>query len=183
MMSVEDINIRRCYCTGNVIGDDNPEPYLAADYAGFIGYVGPNTTIKDAYARGNVTSCEYLAGFVAYVSGVLQNCYSTGRVVSLTGTEYIAGFVQQVDGGGEVSACFWDTQTSGLTTSAGGTGKTTAQMKYIHTFSNAGWDFRRIWGIKPSKNNGYPFFGRGRHSPIPSAPNIPLEPFRRADVY
>jgi len=35
---------------------------------------------------------------------------------------------------------FWDNQTSGQTSSSGGTGKTTAQMKSITTFSGAGWD-------------------------------------------
>jgi hypothetical protein len=36
---------------------------------------------------------------------------------------------------------FWDTQTSGQRTSAGGTGKTTAEMQAAKTFLNAGWDF------------------------------------------
>ena len=41
---------------------------------------------------------------------------------------------------GTVSTSFWDTQTSGQTTLDGGTGKTTAQMKSITTFSDAGWN-------------------------------------------
>ena len=36
---------------------------------------------------------------------------------------------------------FWDTQTSGMTTSEGGTGKTTAEMQTQNTFTDAGWDF------------------------------------------
>jgi hypothetical protein len=39
-----------------------------------------------------------------------------------------------------VSNSFWDTQTSGQVGSAGGTGKTTVEMKDIATFSGAGWD-------------------------------------------
>jgi hypothetical protein len=38
-----------------------------------------------------------------------------------------------------VSNSFWDTETSGQSTSAGGTGKTTAQMKSFATFSSVGW--------------------------------------------
>jgi hypothetical protein len=41
---------------------------------------------------------------------------------------------------GTVTNSFWDVQTSGRSTSDGGTGKTTAEMKSITTFSGAGWD-------------------------------------------
>jgi len=43
--------------------------------------------------------------------------------------------------GGTVTASFWDTETSGLTTSAGGTGIPTALMQMESTFTSAGWDF------------------------------------------
>jgi len=43
--------------------------------------------------------------------------------------------------GGSVNACFWDVNTSGRTTSAGGIGKTTIEMKTKSTFTSAGWDF------------------------------------------
>ena len=41
---------------------------------------------------------------------------------------------------GTVSNSFWDTETSGQATSAGGTGKNTTEMKDIATFSGAGWN-------------------------------------------
>jgi hypothetical protein len=40
-----------------------------------------------------------------------------------------------------VTCSFWDAQTSGRSTSAGGTGKTTVEMQTGKTFSDAGWDF------------------------------------------
>jgi hypothetical protein len=40
-----------------------------------------------------------------------------------------------------VTGCFWDTQTCGQTDSAGGAGKTTAEMQTASTFLEAGWDF------------------------------------------
>jgi len=40
-----------------------------------------------------------------------------------------------------VTFSFWDIETSGQSTSAGGTGKTTAQMQTMSTFTDAGWDF------------------------------------------
>jgi hypothetical protein len=41
--------------------------------------------------------------------------------------------------------CFWDTTSSGQTSSAGGTGKSTAEMKTASTFTGAGWDFTTVW--------------------------------------
>jgi len=41
----------------------------------------------------------------------------------------------------QVTACLWDTQTSGQSTSAGGIGKTTAEMQTASTFLDGGWDF------------------------------------------
>jgi hypothetical protein len=39
-----------------------------------------------------------------------------------------------------VNNSFWDIEASGQATSADGTGKTTAEMKSIATFSGARWD-------------------------------------------
>jgi len=40
-----------------------------------------------------------------------------------------------------VGRCSWDIETTGQTTSAGGTSKTTTQMKTAGTFLDAKWDF------------------------------------------
>ena len=55
---------------------------------------------------------------------------------------------------GEMVASFWDTQTSGLTQSAGGQGLATAQMRTAATFLDAGWDLAQTWIICPT--SGYP---------------------------
>jgi hypothetical protein len=65
----------------------------------------------------------------------VSNSYSTG---SVTGNELVGGLAGE--NRGTVSKSFWDTETSGQATSAGGTGKTTAEMKTIATFSGAGWN-------------------------------------------
>ena len=48
-------------------------------------------------------------------------------------------------------SCFWNIETSGWSTSAGGVGKTTAQMKTKSTFTDVGWDFVDAWIM-----DGYP---------------------------
>ncbi|MHC4169686.1 MAG: hypothetical protein ACYSWQ_22295 [Planctomycetota bacterium] len=42
---------------------------------------------------------------------------------------------------GRITSSFWDVETSKLLRSAGGIGKTTAEMKVAATFLDAGWDF------------------------------------------
>ena len=58
----------------------------------------------------------------------------TGEQQSL----YVGGLVGASTG--PVTNSFWDIETSGRATSAGGTGKTTVEMKSIATFSGVGWD-------------------------------------------
>ena len=68
--------------------------------------------------------------------GSISDCYSTG---SVSGTTNVSGLVENNDG--IIVSSFWDTNSSGQTTSAGGTGMTTAQMQTLSTFTSAGWDF------------------------------------------
>lgn len=51
-----------------------------------------------------------------------------------------------------VSSSFWDTQTSGKTSSSGGTGLSTAAMQTESTFTSAGWDFAETWAICEGTN-------------------------------
>jgi len=56
---------------------------------------------------------------------------------------------------GFVEDSFWDIETSDQLASAGGTGKTTAEMQTKSTFTDAAWDFVEIWGI--GEKQTYPF--------------------------
>jgi len=48
---------------------------------------------------------------------------------------------------GTVVTSFWDTETSGLEESDGGTGNTTTAMQNIVTFSEAGWDIATVVNV------------------------------------
>ena len=72
-------------------------------------------------------------------AGTASNSYSTG---SVTGNTHVGGLLGR--NAGTVSNSFWDTQTSGQDNSAGGSGKTTAQMQDIDTFTGAGWDITAV---------------------------------------
>jgi hypothetical protein len=93
--------------------------------------------VSCCYNWAAVTGDSFVGGLVGEnYSGRIADCYSNGAV---NGQGYVGGLVGRNIA--VVIDCFWDTQTSGQTSSAGGTGKTTAEMQMAHTFLEAGWDF------------------------------------------
>jgi hypothetical protein len=92
--------------------------------------------------------------------GWIYKCYSRGKVFGESDVGGLVGHHVL----GEVGDSFWDTETSDQSTSAGGTPKTTAEMKTQSTFTSARWDFigetangtADIWAICEGTN--YPRF-------------------------
>jgi len=137
--------ITRSYATGAVKGTYD-------DVGGLVG--GNYGTISDSYAQGSVTGVSdsyYVGGLVGYHTyGTVSTSYATGSVSGSTGSRDVGGLIGG-SSGGSTSNSFWDTQTSMQTVSAGGTGKTTAEMKTASTYT--GWDTTNIWTIT---NGSYP---------------------------
>ncbi len=102
-------------------------------------------SVVDSYSTGSVAGSRRVGGLVGEIEGgTLKNSYSTG---SVTGDEDVGGLVGYVDLA-TVSDSFWDMETSGRTKSAGGTGKTTAQMKSISAFTDTDTDgLDKPWDI------------------------------------
>jgi hypothetical protein len=125
------------------VGVENMNITGGRTIGGLVG-LNVNGTIDNSYSSGSVTGAFWVGtgglwvgGLVGYIyHGEVSNSYSTGSV----GVGSHVGGLVGANEGGSVSNSFWDTETSGRSTSAGGTGKTTAQMKNIATFSDAGWD-------------------------------------------
>ena len=110
-------------------------------------------------ASGTFTRIGGLAGCTD-LRGSITTSFSTGSV-SVNGNSsatLVGGLVGHIGSGGNkgvVTNAFWNTTTSGQSTSAAGTGLTTAQMKVEANFT--GFDFTYIWNIDESINSGYPF--------------------------
>ncbi|MFA7377314.1 MAG: hypothetical protein WCZ15_00695, partial [Patescibacteria group bacterium] len=81
------------------------------------------------------------------------NSYSTGSVIGYG--DRVGGLVGQ-NYQSSITNSYWDTETSGQSTSAGGIGLTTAEMKDINNYLPE-WDFVNIWGTDPAINDGYPY--------------------------
>ena len=184
------VSFNQCYSMGNV---ESTWGFAG----GFIGIAYGNNcvaTFTDCYNRGDVHAADSAGGFICVESVwgtgsvIFTNCYSTGAVTSDIAD--LGGFALGDSGATTYNDCFWDTETSGTAISAGGTGKTTSQMKTRTTFTDAGWDFIIIWGINGITNDGYPFFWAMPPEPPPDAPRrtvavqdkITLESIRNVEM-
>ena len=125
--------ISECYATCQVFGTKD-------EVGGLVGNNNDNGIINNCYATGSADGDFYTGGLVGASDGAISKCHATGRV---TGNYYFGGLVGSA-GGSTITDSFWDVNSSGQTTSAGGTGKTTAEMYTQSTFTN--WDFATpVW--------------------------------------
>jgi hypothetical protein len=115
--------IARSYATGRVTGDD---------YVG--GLVGDNQgSVSNSYSTSSVIGEWYVGGLVGDndSTGTVSNSYASG---SVSGYSFLGGLVGS--NWGTVGNSFWNIETSGMTDSDGGAGKTTAAMQDIATFTD-----------------------------------------------
>ncbi|CAN1523786.1 Filamentous haemagglutinin, N-terminal [Methylophilaceae bacterium] len=123
-----DSVVNSSFSSANVIGRE--------DSVG--GLVGINHgIISNSYAIGTVAGVDDVGGLVGNSNGSIINTFATG---SVTGTNNVGGLVGLNDEG-TISSSFWDTDTTGQLSSAGGTGKTTAELLTQSTYTDAGWNF------------------------------------------
>ncbi len=113
---------------------------------GLLGKTGNElAAVRNCYATGSVVGDTNVGGLVGQIErGAAQRCFSAG---SVSGNQYVGGLAGRVRILGSELHSFWDTEASGQATSAAGTGKTTAQMMTIGTFSAVNWDFVQTWTI------------------------------------
>jgi len=148
-------DVDECYSLGNVTGQ--------GAVGGFVGelWKSPEGKITDCYAKGNVSNdsiAGQTGGFIGIGDYEIENCYSVGKVNGQnTDTGGFVGWsvflLPYPDGGGGiVTSCYYDSETSGQSDTHGGISKTTAEMKTQSTFVN--WDFT-IWKLS-SITEGYP---------------------------
>ncbi|MBN2129785.1 MAG: hypothetical protein JW741_09825 [Sedimentisphaerales bacterium] len=155
------------------------------------GLVGDNGgTIENSYSTSGVTQANAgnllllglgpsgAGGLVGSNRGTIRLSYSTGAVVTAPS---VGTFGWTLEAGGlagsswgSAESSFWDTETSGQTTSAGGTGLTTAEMQTAAIFLEAGWDFvdetengtEDIWWILEGQDYPRLWWERGDEAPL-----------------
>jgi hypothetical protein len=151
--------------TGSIIRSCSAGTVSGSDYTG--GLTGTNSgDISQCYSMSSVEGNQYVGGLAGSNSGPISGSFAAGTVI---GTDKTGGLVGNGDGE-TVSDSYWDTETSQQTSSDGGAGKTTAQMKQQETF--VGWDFETVWNIDETGNYGYPFLRWQGQSEQPSVPPV-----------
>ncbi len=180
-LGVEDVNVTATYIEyasglaahnyGSIIGCHARSNISAGRLRHAGGLVGRNWStgiIMNCRATGKLSggnNSRLLGGLAAYSSGIITYCYSTTYLSAGDGSALVGGLIGEKNCTcpGAIGICensFWDIQTSGQTTSAGGAGKTTAEMQTASTFLEAGWDFvgetsngtQDIWWILEGKD-------------------------------
>ena len=132
LASLHQGEIVACYTTGKVASSGEQR------LGGLVGSLNGGSiasSYSTAYVNGS-GSLIRIGGLVGYrYNGSVTDSYSTGRVSSSSGAATTIGGligVSRAAASGSVSNSYWDTSTSGQTTSAGGsgvTGKTTRQLQ------------------------------------------------------
>jgi len=119
----------------------------------------------------NRSTPDYQGLFGRTDDAIIENLGVTN--VDVSGDNFVGGLVGY-NSSSTVSNSFWDMETSGQTTSAGGTGKTTIEMHNVATYTDLAtvglefpWDFvgnpfddtgnEDFWDIDEEINNGYPY--------------------------
>jgi hypothetical protein len=133
--------VENSYATGSVSSDGFNVGGLVGD-----GRLG---TVKKSYATGDVSGDSNVGGLVGN-GGTVEKSYATG---SVSGGRNVGGLVGQ-DAALTVTGSYYDTETTGQSSSEGGTGLTTSEMTGSAATSNMdAFDFTSTW---ETESDDYP---------------------------
>ncbi len=171
-----DADVESRFPTNSIQNPADNNELFNIKYGGLVG-CNENGLTMDSYSRGNVYGGKRVGGVSGCsIRGAVIRCYATGQVrtgfqsppFTADADPFVGGIVGRVDGklpgglggfsgSGSIQMCYWDTTTSGNTTSGGGSGaqgRTTAQMQTQANYTD--WNFNGVWLISASQ---YPRLG------------------------
>ncbi len=182
-VGLEGVNITGNYYVGGIVGALEGPKMLSPEVVGHVsrsfvkgtvtgenhvgGIAGHSRggSIEKTYSRTEVTTREKNAGGIAgtlepniVINPSIIESYSTGtitqRIGELDPTDVTIGGLVGNGSSNFVLNSVWDTETSETTTSAGGKGLTTEEMKDIINYVDREWEAQYTSG--PEVNEGYP---------------------------
>jgi hypothetical protein len=141
-------NINTSYNAATVTGNNNVGGITAGNYG----------NITNSYNVGMITAKWDVGGLAGANSSIISSSYSTGVVSGESRTGGLVGYSMWEYA--VITSSFWNVESSGLSISDGGIGRTTAEMQSATTFLNSGWDFidetangtEDIWWINEGQN-------------------------------
>jgi hypothetical protein len=178
-----------CLTYGTVAGDF----YIG----GMIGSLEEGSTLDKCGSLADVTGERYVGGLLGRNLATITDSYASGSVNGTVSDE--GGLVGGNTSTPTVSNSFWDTETSTLAVSAGGTGKTTTEMKTLATFTSTttsglttSWDFigkpnddagiADWWNMHASINSGYPVLSWNAFAIEPDGLGTEASPYQIATL-
>jgi hypothetical protein len=139
------VDVSSSFSNVDIVASDTLVAYTGGLF-GIISYVA----LSNSFSIGTVNGSNYLGGAIGSNSfSSVQRCYSAS-VVSET-RYYFGGFLGY-NAGGANQYSYWDTEVSTQPLSAGGTGRTTEQMKQISNYS--GWSIVAV-ATENDRNTDY----------------------------
>ena len=127
-----DLTIQNCYAWGSITTGNADDHSARAGLIGFVDnkYDAPTVVITNVYCAQTDT-----AAGSDYTDQITEGTYSGGLIA------------YQDDDYGTLTAtsCYWDNETSKISTSLIGESKTTAWLQTKANYEAAGWDFDTIW--------------------------------------
>jgi hypothetical protein len=151
------------YATGNVTGSEN--------VGGLVGRSIYVSVVNGSYATGNVTGTENVGGLVGdNTDSDIVRSYAVGPV---SGDANTGGLVGNNASEATVSGSYWDLDSTGISTSAGGgTEFRTSEMQGEAARTNmTGFDFDTTWQTRP---DDYPtLIALQRQTAPPQTPDQP----------
>lgn len=147
--------VERCCSSGTV--SSGPGNWYVGGLTGM--QMEASSVTRNCYSTSPVSGFYAVGGLIGYAGNdqfaQIEKCFAAGpvtgtydRIGGLLGASYVT-----------VSGSFYDTQTTGMTASAAGKAKITADMQNPATFTSAGWDLEgetANGGNDDWRMNGYP---------------------------
>ncbi len=133
----------RCFCTADVKGAAYVGGLVSSNGGTLASGPMSGSAVINCYFTGHVVSDNDAGGLACFNMTTITNCYSAGMVQAsgVAGGLIAASFPTSA-----VSQSFWNLETCGVTTSAGGLVFLLPQMKTQTSF--VGWDFVNTWKIQ-----------------------------------
>ena len=155
----EDVEIKNCVVSGSV---DHMVSEPSENNRSFGGLIGQNGGLVDncgSHVDVVALDARQAGGLVGLNRDTVIDSYATG---SVEGDDFVGGLVGAASFSDEIDS-YWDTETSGQSTSAGdATGLTTAEMQGSAAETNMdGFDFTNTWNTvlesdEDTSDDGYP---------------------------
>lgn len=160
-------NISKCFSKGTVTS-------VGSDAGGLVGQM-VNNGIDNSYSRSSVVGFYDIGGLLGNnnTGSTVYRTFSTG---SVSGTGQVGGLIGANNAA--VLGSYWDMESSGQSSSAGGFGRTTDEMtwQYDYYTTFVDWDFSTVWAEDSDYqfNDGYPYL-RAEEPVPPNVTTLPVE--------